>query len=160
MGACPDLTDEGKRRSKLMKSDDLPGQTFDWVDDFDSWDRCITRGMPASMFTINYNNGIRVWQSPGLVAIQLEMVQRQHEPQGAAGLGHHPPHVFGDRREHFETPRMREMFHHHPRAEKRSSSQPSPRCASARREAVAGKDSAHTVQRLKDLIAFMELAGS
>jgi hypothetical protein len=73
-GRVPDLTDEGKRRSKLMKSDDLPGQTFDWVDDFDSWDRCITRGMPASMFTINYNNGIRVWQSPGIVAIQLEMV--------------------------------------------------------------------------------------
>ncbi len=73
-GRLPDLTEEGKRLSKLMKSDDLPGQTFDWVDDFDSWDRCITRGMPASMFTINYNNGIRLWQSPGLVVIQLEMV--------------------------------------------------------------------------------------
>jgi len=73
-GRLPELTEEGQRRSKIMKSDDLPGQTFDWVDDFDSWDRCITRGMPASMFTINYNNGIRVWQSPGIVAIQLEMV--------------------------------------------------------------------------------------
>jgi hypothetical protein len=73
-GRLPALTAEGERRSKLMKSDDLPGQTFDWVDDFDSWDRCITRGMPASMFTINYNNGIRILQAPGLVAIQLEMV--------------------------------------------------------------------------------------
>jgi hypothetical protein len=73
-GRLPDLTAEGKRLSSQMKSDDLPGQEFDWVDDFDSWDRCITRGMPASMFTINYNNGIRIFQAPGVVAIQLEMV--------------------------------------------------------------------------------------
>jgi hypothetical protein len=73
-GRLPALTVEGKRQSALMRSDDIPGQTFDWVTDFDSWDRCITRGMPASMFTFNYNNGIRIFQSPGTVAIQLEMV--------------------------------------------------------------------------------------
>jgi hypothetical protein len=73
-GRIPDLTDEGKRRSALMRSDLAPGQPFDWVDDFDSWDRCITRGMPASMFPFNYNNGIRIFQAPGMVAIQLEMV--------------------------------------------------------------------------------------
>jgi hypothetical protein len=76
-GRLPELTEEGKRRAKDMRSSwGLPGEklTFDWVTDFDSWDRCISRGLPASMFTINYNNGIRLWQAPGLVAIQLEMV--------------------------------------------------------------------------------------
>ncbi len=51
-----------------------PGQTvFDSPDDFDSWDRCITRGMPVSMEPRNYNNGIRIMQSPGYVLIVLEM---------------------------------------------------------------------------------------
>ena len=73
-GQLPAKTEEGKRRSALMRSSYRAGQTWDWVTDFDTWDRCITRGMPASMFTFNYNNGIRLFQSPGLVAIQLEMV--------------------------------------------------------------------------------------
>jgi hypothetical protein len=73
-GRLPEKTEEGKRRSALMRSSYRAGQTFDWVTDFDSWDRCITRGMPASMFAFNYNNGIRIFQSPGVVAIQLEMV--------------------------------------------------------------------------------------
>jgi hypothetical protein len=46
---------------------------FDSVNDFDTWDRCITRGMPVSMLTRNYNVGIRVMQSPGYVVILLEM---------------------------------------------------------------------------------------
>ncbi len=51
-----------------------PGQTvFDTPNDFDSWDRCITRGMPVSMEPRNYNNGIRIMQSPGYVEILLEM---------------------------------------------------------------------------------------
>ena len=43
-------------------------------DDFDTWDRCITRGMPNSMLPFNYNNGIRILQSPGYVVIDLEMI--------------------------------------------------------------------------------------
>ena len=73
-GRLPDMTAEGKRRSAAMRSSWRRGQSFDWVTDFDSWDRCITRGMPASMMPMMYNNGIRVFQSPGLVAIQLEMI--------------------------------------------------------------------------------------
>ena len=46
---------------------------FDNMDDFDTWDRCITRGMPVSMLTRNYNVGIRVMQSPGYVVMLLEM---------------------------------------------------------------------------------------
>lgn len=73
-GRLPDKTEEGKRRSALMRSSYRPGQTFDSPVDFDSWDRCITRGMPASMFPFNYNSGIRIFQAPGLVVLQLEMV--------------------------------------------------------------------------------------
>ncbi|MBI2149566.1 MAG: hypothetical protein HYU27_03030, partial [Acidobacteria bacterium] len=52
-----------------------PGQTvFDSPEDFDTWDRCITRGLPVSMLTRNYNVGIRIMQSPGYVLILLEMV--------------------------------------------------------------------------------------
>jgi hypothetical protein len=59
-GRLPEMTAEGKRRSALMHSSWRKGQNFDWVTDFDSWDRCITRGMPASMLPMQYNNGIRI----------------------------------------------------------------------------------------------------
>ncbi len=73
-GRLPEMTAEGKRLSDLMRSSWRNGQDFDWVTDFDSWDRCITRGLPASMMPMMYNNGLRIFQSPGLVAIQMEMI--------------------------------------------------------------------------------------
>ncbi|WP_305096922.1 hypothetical protein [Croceibacterium aestuarii] len=73
-GRLPPFTEEGKRLSDAMRSSWRRGQAFDWPTDFDTWDRCITRGLPASMFPVMYNNGIRVFQAPGIVAIQLEMV--------------------------------------------------------------------------------------
>jgi hypothetical protein len=76
-GKLPELTAEGKRRSALMKSSWSLGptevQTWDHWEDFDSWDRCITRGLPVSMLPRNYNNGIRIMQFPGSVVILLEM---------------------------------------------------------------------------------------
>jgi hypothetical protein len=73
-GQFPALTDYGKKLQAEMKSTYRPGETvFDSVDDFAAWDRCITRGMPASMEPRNYNNGIRIMQSPGYVVILLEM---------------------------------------------------------------------------------------
>ncbi|MEL1249698.1 hypothetical protein [Aurantiacibacter gilvus] len=73
-GQLPAFTEEGQRRSDAMRSTWVQGQPFDTWFDFDSWDRCITRGLPASMFPFMYNNGMRIFQSPGLVAIQMEMV--------------------------------------------------------------------------------------
>ncbi len=73
-GRLPEMTEEGKRLQALMRSSWRQGQSFDWTTDFDSWDRCITRGLPASMLPMQYNNGIRIFQTPGLVAIQLEMI--------------------------------------------------------------------------------------
>ena len=73
-GRFPALTPKGKELYDKMHGSYKPGQTvFDSPDDFDSWDRCITRGMPVSMLPRNYNNGIRIIQSPGYVLIVLEM---------------------------------------------------------------------------------------
>jgi hypothetical protein len=73
-GKFPELTDYGKKLQANMQSSYKPGKTvYDSIDDFSSWDRCITRGMPVSMEPRNYNNGIRIMQSPGYVVIFLEM---------------------------------------------------------------------------------------
>jgi len=76
-GLLPALTQEGKRRALAMRSGwALPGEnhTYDGPRDFDSWDRCITRGMPSSMMPYRYNGGFRIVQSPGYVVFQLEMI--------------------------------------------------------------------------------------
>jgi hypothetical protein len=77
-GKLPALTSEGKRRSALMRSSwsafEGEVQTWDHWEDFDSWDRCITRGMPTSMMAYRYNNGIKIFQAPGMVVLSLEMI--------------------------------------------------------------------------------------
>jgi hypothetical protein len=76
-GQLPALTAEGKRRALLMRSGwSLPGESpsYDGPEDFDSWDRCTTRGMPSSMMPYRYNGGFRIWQAPGVVAFELEMI--------------------------------------------------------------------------------------
>jgi hypothetical protein len=39
-----------------------------------SWERCITRGMPAGMFPAGYNNAYEFIQTPGYVVIRYEMI--------------------------------------------------------------------------------------
>ena len=73
-GRLPPLTPEGQKLNKLGRSSWINGQNFDWVTDFDSWDRCVTRGFPASMLPFHYNNGLQVMQAPGYVVINLEMI--------------------------------------------------------------------------------------
>lgn len=73
-GQLPALTPEGMALFQEGRSGWVPGQGYDWVDDFDSWDRCVSRGFPASMYPFRYNNGIRVFQSPGYMTIVLEML--------------------------------------------------------------------------------------
>jgi hypothetical protein len=77
-GKLPEMTAEGKRLSALMKSSwalsQNEKQTWDSPEDFDSWDRCITRGMPSSMFPFRYNNGVEIMQTPGYVILNLEMI--------------------------------------------------------------------------------------
>ena len=76
-GLLPAMTEEGKRLSALMRSSwALPGETptYDSELDFDTWDRCITRGMPSSMFPFRYNNGVQIIQAPGYVILNMEMI--------------------------------------------------------------------------------------
>jgi hypothetical protein len=73
-GKLPPLTPDAQIKQDTGRSGWQLKQTFDWVDDFDSWDRCVSRGFPASMFPFRYNHGIRIFQSPGYVTIVLEML--------------------------------------------------------------------------------------
>jgi hypothetical protein len=73
-GQLPALTARGEQLIPEFGSDDTKRVFDDPQEDFDAWDRCITRGMPSSMLPFNYNNGIRITQAPGYVVIDLEMI--------------------------------------------------------------------------------------
>jgi hypothetical protein len=76
-GLLPELTPEGKKRALAMRSGwSLPGESpaYDGPEDFDSWDRCTTRGMPSSMMPYRYNGGFKIHQAPGVVVFDLEMI--------------------------------------------------------------------------------------
>jgi hypothetical protein len=76
-GKFPALTAEGKRIGEKMGSSwAMNGEhlTFNSYEDFDVKDRCITHGMPATMFPFHYNNGIQIFQTPGQVVIFFEMI--------------------------------------------------------------------------------------
>jgi hypothetical protein len=107
-GLLPALTPEGKRRALEMRSGwSLPGESpaFDWVTDFDSWDRCITRGMPSSMMPYRYNGGFRIWQAPGVVVFELEMIHdaRVIFTDGRPPLPSAHRHYMGDSRGRWES---------------------------------------------------------
>ena len=90
-GRLPPMTDEGLRRSKAMTSS-WSDMLFNRVDDFNALDRCITRGLPASMFPFMYNGGVEIMQAPGYVVIRLEIIHEtrivplDRRPHLSAGL--------------------------------------------------------------------------
>jgi hypothetical protein len=76
-GKLPEMTGGGKRIAAKMKSSwPLPGENlvFDSYNDFGLWNRCITRGMPVSMFPSRYNTSVQIIQAPGRVVIMMEMI--------------------------------------------------------------------------------------
>jgi hypothetical protein len=73
-GQLPALTPDARAKYEAGRSSWTDGVEFDWVSDFDTFDRCVTRGFPATMFPHRYNNGLRVMQAPGHVVIMTEMV--------------------------------------------------------------------------------------
>lgn len=86
-GRYPPLTPEGRRLAAAERTS-WNTDVFETMDDFGIFDRCLTRGMPGSMLPGVYNMGIRVMQSPGLVAITLEMI---HETRLIHLDGRAPP---------------------------------------------------------------------
>jgi hypothetical protein len=83
-GQLPALTPWAEALWKNGRSSWVPGQAYDSPADFDSWDRCVSRGFPASMFPFRYNNGIRIFQSPGYMVVSLEMLGTRIIPIGNA----------------------------------------------------------------------------
>ncbi|WAT19066.1 hypothetical protein OZN62_05740 [Aurantiacibacter sp. MUD11] len=82
-GRFPPLTEEAQPLQAAGRSSWVSGQARDWITDLDIYDRCVTRGFPASMFPFPYNNGIRIFQAPGLVVIHHEMMSTRIVPLGA-----------------------------------------------------------------------------
>ena len=102
-GRLPALTEEGERRRALMRSGWMTDIPFDHWTDFDNWDRCITRGLPASMLPAYYNNGVEIFQSPGYVVIRLEMIHEARViPIDSAPVGDGAKAWFGVSRGHWE----------------------------------------------------------
>jgi hypothetical protein len=72
--------------------------------DFGPYDRCLSRGLLASMFPSGYSNGNEILQAPGLVVIRNEMI---HETRiiPLDGRPHLSPAIrgyMGDARGHWE----------------------------------------------------------
>jgi len=64
--------DEAKRPA--FRGTGANGRGTDTWLDRSTFERCITRGMPGAMSPTAYNNNYRITQSPGFVAIQIEML--------------------------------------------------------------------------------------
>jgi hypothetical protein len=105
-GRVPPLTPEAQRRQSQNRAGggSFGGGPFNTPLDFTTWDRCITRGVPAVMFPMIYNNNSRIVQAPGFVAITYEMV---HETRvipldGRPHVGDTVRQWLGDPRGHWE----------------------------------------------------------
>jgi len=92
-GKLPALTPQAEALYRAGRSSWTPNTKYNWVTDFDSWDRCVSRGFPASMLPFRYNNGIRVYQSPGYVTIALEMLGTRVIPIRTGDPQHWPEPV-------------------------------------------------------------------
>jgi len=106
-GQFPELTERGQDLVGNFASSwstEQSGGVFDSVADFDTWDRCVTRGMPSSMLPFNYNNGIQILQAPGHVIIRLEMIHeaRVVPVDGRPGLSSSIQNWMGESRGYWE----------------------------------------------------------
>jgi hypothetical protein len=79
-GRVPELTEEAKKRAgdegkrPAFRGAGANGRGTDTWLDRSTFERCITRGMQGAMSPTAYNNNYRITQSPGYVAIQIEML--------------------------------------------------------------------------------------
>jgi hypothetical protein len=106
-GLLPALTAEGKRRALQMGSSwALPGEdpVYEEALDFDFWDNCRSRGMPSSMMPYRYNGGFKIWQAPGVIVFDLEMIHdaRIIFTDGRPPLSPTHKGYMGDSRGHWE----------------------------------------------------------
>lgn len=83
-GRLPPMTAQGAALFKAGRNSWIDKQAIDWVSDLDSYDRCISRGFPAAMLPWPNNTGIRLFQAPGFVVMQLEVLGTRIIPIGKA----------------------------------------------------------------------------
>src|SRR4029453_9972030 len=60
--------------SAEARAQDYAARNADSYEFMSPWDRCITRGIPGSMFPAGYNNAYQIIQTPGYVNIHYEMI--------------------------------------------------------------------------------------
>jgi hypothetical protein len=103
-GKYPRLTPEALRRFRITDIGTYGHGPFLSAEDFNLYDRCITRGVVGSLLPVAYGNGLRIFQTPGQVVITYEMV---HETRvipldGRAHVGSAIRLYMGDPRGHWE----------------------------------------------------------
>jgi len=109
-GRVPPLTPEAQRRAEeewkqpIYRGGGANGRGADWTTDRSLFERCITRGLPGAMSPSAYNNNYRIVQSPGIVAIQIEMLGGARIIPTDGGAHVHPSlrQYMGDSRGHWE----------------------------------------------------------
>lgn len=62
------------RQAAITERDEAEARSYDDYEFMSLWDRCITRGMPGSMFPAGYNNYYRIIQRPQEILIYYEMI--------------------------------------------------------------------------------------
>jgi hypothetical protein len=98
-GRVPDMLPEAKTRPVPEGAGNGTPKADSWTD-FSYYIRCITRGVPGSIFPVIYGNGQEIVQGPGYVSIMQEMV---HEARVIPMDGR--PHVSSNVRSYMGDPR-------------------------------------------------------
>jgi hypothetical protein len=72
-GHLPPLTDEAKKTADRIAAARKTNPADSW-EDRGPYERCITRGLPGAMMPGFYNHNYQILQTPGYVAIVVEMI--------------------------------------------------------------------------------------
>jgi hypothetical protein len=62
------------KQTAIEKRDAAFALDSDAIEHYGPWERCITRGVPGSMWPSAYNNGHQIVQTPGYVVLHSEMI--------------------------------------------------------------------------------------
>ena len=102
-GRVPDMLPEAKTRHIPEGAGNNNPKADSW-EDFSYYIRCISRGVPGSIFPVIYGNGQQIVQAPGYVTILEEMVHeaRVIPTDGRPHAGPNMRSYMGDSRGHWE----------------------------------------------------------
>jgi hypothetical protein len=101
-GKLPPLTPDARKRADAIEARRrVPAASWE---DLNAYDRCISRGLPGAMMPGFYNHNYQIVQSPGYVAIVVEMIHdtRIIPLDGLPHLGSNLRQWMGDSRGRWE----------------------------------------------------------